>query len=57
VPDELGVDAAFTYAPGDQLGVLAAEIEDEDRALFEVGLGNRRLDADLSWGGNSATPS
>ena len=32
--DELGVHAALTDTPSDQLGVLAAEVDDEDGAIF-----------------------
>jgi hypothetical protein len=32
--DQLGVDAAFAHAPGDQLRVLPAEVDDEDGTLF-----------------------
>ena len=34
VPDELRVDARLAHAPRDQLAVLAAEVDDEDRALL-----------------------
>ncbi len=30
--DELGVDAGLAHPAGDQLGVLAAEVDDEHRA-------------------------
>ena len=36
VADELGVHAALAYAPGDELRVLTAEIEDEDRPRAHV---------------------
>jgi hypothetical protein len=36
--DELRVDPAFADAARDQLRVLAAEIDDEDGALFGCGL-------------------
>ncbi len=42
--DELRVDAALAHAARDQLGVLAAEVEDEDRALLRAGLGCRKRD-------------
>ena len=32
VRDDLGVDAGFAHAAGDELGVLGAEVDDEDRA-------------------------
>ena len=32
--DELGVDAAFAHAPGNQLRVLPAEVDDENGTLF-----------------------
>jgi hypothetical protein len=54
VADELGVDAALADAPGDQLCVLAAEVEDEDRALLRRTL---REGQNLSPSGNSAPPS
>jgi hypothetical protein len=38
VADDLGVDARLADAPGDQLGVLGAEVDDED-GLGEVGHG------------------
>jgi len=31
VGDQLRVDAGFSHTPGDELGVLAAEVEDEDQ--------------------------
>jgi hypothetical protein len=34
MPDELREDARLTDTPRDQLAVLAAEIEDENRALL-----------------------
>jgi hypothetical protein len=56
VPDELRVDPALTYAPGDQLRVLAAEVDDQNGALFGSGL-TKRNDLSLSAGDSSATPS
>jgi hypothetical protein len=56
VADELGVDPALADAAGDQLRVLAAEIDDEDGAVFELRVARRQLD-DVTPGGNSATPS
>jgi hypothetical protein len=44
VVDELGVDPAFAHAPGDQLRVLPAEVDDEDRAFLGGGLGDRKRD-------------
>ena len=44
VPHELGVDPRLAHAPGDQLAVLPAEIDDEDRAVFRRGLGRRERD-------------
>jgi hypothetical protein len=35
---ELRVDAALAYATRDQLGVLAAAVDDKDRALLRSGL-------------------
>jgi hypothetical protein len=37
VRDELGVDTRLADAAGDQLRVLAAEVDDEDRPLFRSG--------------------
>src|SRR5262249_29959039 len=34
VRDELRVDTGFANSTGDQLGILAAEIDDQDRAFF-----------------------
>ncbi len=42
--DELGVDAGLAHAPRDELAVLPAEVDDEDRALFRLGLGGRERD-------------
>jgi hypothetical protein len=36
VRDELRVDAALADAARDQLGVLAAEVDDEDRAFLDA---------------------
>ena len=44
VPDELRVDPRLAHAPRDQLAVLPAEIDDEDRPLFRRGLGRRERD-------------
>ena len=44
VPDELRVDARLAHAPCDQLAVLPAEIDDEDRALLRRRLGRRERD-------------
>jgi hypothetical protein len=52
VGDELRVDARLADAAGDQLRVLPAEVEHEDRALLGEELGPQRDDlrrAD-SWG-------
>jgi len=51
--DELRVDAALADATGDQLGVLAAEVDDEDRALFGRRL---RQPDDLRLSGDSSAP-
>jgi hypothetical protein len=55
---ELRVDAAFAYPTGDQLSVLAAEIDHEDRAFLRRGLRRRKREnlRRLSRAGNSATP-
>ena len=37
VADELRVDARLADAPRDQLAVLAAEVDDEDRTLLGIG--------------------
>ncbi len=39
--DELRVDAALAHAPGNQLRVLAPEVDDEDGALFGCRLADR----------------
>ncbi len=44
VPDELGVDARLANATRDELAVLAAEVDDEDRTLFGRGFGGRERD-------------
>ena len=44
VPHELRVDPRLAHAPRDQLAVLPAEIDDEDRAVFRRGLGRRERD-------------
>jgi hypothetical protein len=36
--DKLRVDAALADAARDQLGILSAEVDDEDGALFGCGL-------------------
>jgi hypothetical protein len=56
VRDELGVDARLAHAARDQLAVLAAEVQDEHRALLRRGLrcGEGK---DLSLGDSSARPS
>jgi hypothetical protein len=50
---ELRVDAALADAARDQLGVLAAAVDDEDRALLRSGL--READ-DLRLSGDSSAP-
>ena len=37
VRDDLGVDAGLAHAAGDQLGVLGAEVDDEDGVALEFG--------------------
>jgi hypothetical protein len=54
VADELGVDPALADAPGDQLRVLAAEVEDEDRPVVPNG---QLDDAGLLSADSSAPPS
>ena len=56
VRDELGVDARLADAAGDELAVLAAEVEHENGARLRGGLGHGELQ-DLSLGGNWARPS
>ena len=41
VADELRVDACLAYTTGDELAVLAAEIDDEHRTLLGCRLGGR----------------
>ena len=57
--DELGVDARLAHAAGDQLAVLAAEVEHEHRAILgaRLGTGEREHLGRLSHGGSSALPS
>ena len=67
VRDELGVDARLAHPPGDQLAVLAPEVQDEHRALLGGGLGRKRCRRQaeavhrrtfkLSLGDSSARPS
>ena len=54
VAHELGIDAALADASGDQLRILAAQINDENRALLRRRLGERD---DLSAVDSSAIPS
>jgi len=54
VADELGVDAALADAPRDQLRVLPAEVEDENRPLLLAG---KRKYARLLSADSSAPPS
>ena len=44
VSDELRVDPRLAHAPRDELAVLAAEVDDEDRTLFGRGFGGRERD-------------
>ena len=53
--NELGIDTALADAPRDQLRVLAAQIDDENRPLAGRGL-RPGLRGDLSRG-DSAAPS
>ena len=59
VADELRVDACLAHPTGDQLAVLAAEVEHEHRTI----LGHRRRDGErddlglLSHAGSSEPPS
>ena len=54
VADELGVDAALAHAPRDQLRVLAAEVENEDRPVLP---GRELNDLCLLSADSSAPPS
>jgi hypothetical protein len=54
VADEFGVDAALAYAPRDQLRVLAAEVENENRPVLVAG---KRKDLRLLSADSSAPPS
>ncbi len=54
VRDELGVDARFTHASCDQLRVLAAEIDHQHGALFQLLAGSE--DGQLSRVGNWVRP-
>jgi hypothetical protein len=56
VPHELRVDTALAHAPGDQVRVLPAEVDDEDRTLLGSSLG-KRDDLGLNAADSSATPS
>jgi hypothetical protein len=51
VPDELGVDTALANAPGNQLRVLAAQIDDDDRPLLRRTLWQRQ-----DFSGDSSAP-
>jgi hypothetical protein len=53
VRDELRVDAALADAARNQLRVLAAAVDDEDRALLRSGL--RKVN-DLRLSGDSSAP-
>jgi hypothetical protein len=55
MPDEFGVDAALADPARDQLRVLTAEVDDEDRPLF----GNLEVDdpGGLLNGDSSGPPS
>ena len=62
VSDELGVDAALADAARDQLGVLAAEVEDEHRPVLRASLGvgerdDRQRRTFVTGAGSSARPS
>ena len=51
VPDELGVDTALANAPGNQLRILAAQIDDENRPLLRRTLWQRQ-----DFSGDSSAP-
>jgi hypothetical protein len=44
VADELRVHTRLAHAPGDQLAVLAPEIDDQDRTLLRRRFRSRQLD-------------
>jgi hypothetical protein len=52
VADQLRVDPALAHAPGDQLRVLAAEVEDEDRPVIR----DRKVDDVRRLSGDSSAP-
>ena len=54
VADELGVDAALAHAPRDQLRVLPAEVDDENRPILLAG---ERKNLRLLSADSSAPPS
>src|SRR5690606_16072006 len=53
---DLAVDADLADAAGDQLGVLRAEVEDEDLVAMDVGHGGVRVQWTVAPGGPAAGP-
>ena len=46
---DLGIDAGLAHPPGDQLGDLAAEIDDEDGVGMSGAFHGGRLEKEMSW--------
>ena len=56
VRDELRIDTGLAHPAGDQLGVLAPEVDDEDGRSSGDGAGERRDDVRIG-GSVTATPA
>ena len=54
--DDLGIDAGLAHAPGDQLGHLAAEIDDEDGVGMSGAFHGGRLEKEVSRRNGLARP-
>ena len=54
--DDLGIDAGLAHAPGDQLGDLAAEIDDEDGVGMSGAFHGGRLEKEMSRRNGLARP-
>ena len=54
--DDLGIDAGLAHAPGDQLGDLAAEIDDEDGVGMSGAFHGGRLEKEVSRRNGLARP-
>ena len=50
--DDLRIDPRLTDAPGDELGDLGAEIDDEDTVLHGGSLRKSRADRKMRWAGS-----